>query len=341
MKLLIITQVVDAQDPVLGFFVEWISAFAEHVESVEVICLRKGKYTLPDNVRVHSLGKEEIPRSRFVYSFRFFKLILRLRNQYDSVFVHMNPEYVGLAGAIWRLSGKRIVLWYTHKNVDLKLKIGVFFAHTVLTASKESFRLSTKKLKVMGHGINKDVFAPSSALQDKHRMVTIGRIAPAKGLGVLVDTMALLPKEYTLEIVGDPVSEQDRIYSADLERQVKKKNLPVQFLSSKEHAELPELLREYALFLHASSGTGSLDKAVLEALSSGVPVVSTSPAFTPILTPFGLSVQTAKEMASAIQLYASHSDSERIQLRDALRAEVVNHHSLSSLIPRILDTLSP
>jgi len=58
MKLLVVTQVVDTEDPVLGFFVRWVEELAKHVESVEVICLREGKHMLPVNVHVHSLGKE-------------------------------------------------------------------------------------------------------------------------------------------------------------------------------------------------------------------------------------------------------------------------------------------
>lgn len=59
MKLLIITQTVNTEDPVLGFFVRWIEEFAKHAETVEVICLKEGSHAfLPSNVRVYSLGKK-------------------------------------------------------------------------------------------------------------------------------------------------------------------------------------------------------------------------------------------------------------------------------------------
>jgi hypothetical protein len=59
MKLLIITQKVDINDPILGFFHRWIEEFAKHCEKITVICLYKGTYNLPNNVKVLSLGKEE------------------------------------------------------------------------------------------------------------------------------------------------------------------------------------------------------------------------------------------------------------------------------------------
>jgi len=59
MKLLIVTQKVDIQDDNLGFFHRWIEGFAEHYESIVVICLQKREFNLPANVRVLSLGKEK------------------------------------------------------------------------------------------------------------------------------------------------------------------------------------------------------------------------------------------------------------------------------------------
>src|SRR3989344_8687589 len=58
MRLLIVTQKIDRDDDLLGFFHQWICEFARHCESVTVICLEKGEYALPANVRVLSLGKE-------------------------------------------------------------------------------------------------------------------------------------------------------------------------------------------------------------------------------------------------------------------------------------------
>ena len=102
MKLLILTQKVNKDDPILGFFVRWVEEFAVHCESVVVICLEKGNYDLPSNVNVLSLGKEE-GKSHFVYLLRFYTYIWSNRKEYDSVFVHMNQEYILLAGLFWRM----------------------------------------------------------------------------------------------------------------------------------------------------------------------------------------------------------------------------------------------
>lgn len=64
MKLLIVTQVIDTEHPILGFFHRWCSEFAKNCEHVHIICLQAGKHSLPANVTVHSLGKEQYLRER-------------------------------------------------------------------------------------------------------------------------------------------------------------------------------------------------------------------------------------------------------------------------------------
>ena len=99
---MVITQKVDQTDGLLGFFQRWLEELARHYSQVVVICLFKGQADLPPNVRVLSLGKES-GAGRLVYFWRFFKYVIAERKNYDSVFVHMNPEYLVLAGWLWRL----------------------------------------------------------------------------------------------------------------------------------------------------------------------------------------------------------------------------------------------
>ncbi len=72
MKLLIATQAVDKNHPILGAFHSWFSEFAKKFDEVHIICLQKGVYDLPDNVTVYSLGKEE-GESDLKYLYRFYK----------------------------------------------------------------------------------------------------------------------------------------------------------------------------------------------------------------------------------------------------------------------------
>ena len=59
MRLLILTQKIDSQDDLLGFFHGWVAKLAEHFDKITVIALGVGQYQLPANIKVLSLGKEK------------------------------------------------------------------------------------------------------------------------------------------------------------------------------------------------------------------------------------------------------------------------------------------
>lgn len=278
MKLLICTQAVDQNDPVLGFFVRWIAEFAKRCKSVDVICLRAGQYTLPANVHVHSLGKKFGQpasdmiyhiTSRVRYAWRFLTLVWRLRHEYDAVFVHMNPEYLIAAGWLWRLKRKKTALWYTHKAVNLRLRIAAFFTDVILTASPESFRLKTSKLRVMGHGIDTDFFTPDPRAPRGDWWLSVGRLSKSKRHDLAIREAAAAGKE--LRIAGDGPER------TNLEVLAKELGAHVTFLGPLAQAQLRERYRTAALLIHRSE-TGSLDKVVLEAAACGLAVDTTDPA---------------------------------------------------------------
>lgn len=265
MKLLICTQAVDKNDPVLGFFHRWIEEFAGHYEHVSVICLRRGDYLLPKNVTVYELGAG----NKLTRSIRFLKLVSKLKNDYDRVFVHMNPEYIVLAGWYWRMCNKKIVLWYMHKAVNLRLRIAEFFADSILTASKESFRLPSNKLHIVGHGIDTDIFYSDASVPREEWALSIGRLTKSKRHDLAIKAAHDAGKE--LRIVGDGPE------GAELMRLASSLGARVQFLGGIPHTKLGDIYRKAAYFIHTSE-TGSLDKVVLEAVACGCPVKTNDPA---------------------------------------------------------------
>ncbi len=273
MKLLICTQAVDSQDPVLGFFVRWVEEFAKHCEQVEVICLRRGEYVLPPNVQVYSLGKEKNKSSRLGRWLKALRYIVVLRHQYDAVFVHMNPEYILLGGWFWRLSGKKIVFWYTHKAVNVRLRVATLFADVVLTASKASFRLRTNKLHIMGHGIDTDFFTPDPGVVRGEWALSVGRLTKSKRHDLAI--RAAVGEARELRIAGEGPERQH------LEHLAQELTANVEFLGGLTQMQLRDEYRRAAYLLHTSE-TGSLDKVVLEALACGLPVHTADPALKPL-----------------------------------------------------------
>ncbi len=265
MRLLITTQALDINDPVLGFFVRWVEEFAKQCEQVTVICLRKGEYTLPPNVRVFALGGQgKLPRA-----YKLLKGAYKFRHNYDAVFVHMNPEYLVVAGFLWRILGKRAVLWYMHKSVDLKLRVATLFANAVVTASRESFRLPTKKCTVLHHGIDTEYFSPDPSMVRGTHWLSVGRLNLSKRHDLIIREATEAGK--ALRIAGEGPER------ASLEALARELGAKVEFLGGVVHGQLRDEYRRAALFMHRSE-TGSLDKVMLEALACGCPVDTTDPA---------------------------------------------------------------
>ncbi len=347
MKLLVITQKVDANDSILGFFHRWLEEFAQHTDQLTVICLEKGISHLPLQVSLFSLGKEN-RLGRLTYVFRLLKIVWQKRHDYDVVFVHMNPIYVVLVGWLWRLLGKKIGLWYTHKHVDWKLRIAERFAHVIFSASERSFRLRSKKLNIMGHGIDTNVFAPSEDSEggvkgqdEVFRVVSVGRLSPIKNLETLIDAVHILKNKshkLLLEIVGGSETADQKNYENFLRQKVLTMHLEheVVFTGPLSQAETVPKVQRSDLFVNTSK-TGSLDKAVLEAMSCGVPVLTSNEAFTSMLSAHGLMFEAgnAEELARMIESLLVDKN-RRAELGILLRKEIVEHHELGSLIVRIL-----
>lgn len=350
MNLLILTQKVDINDDVLGFFHDWISEFAKNCEKVIVVCLYRGEYDLPANVEVLSLGKET-RKSRVKYLLNFYKYIWQKRKEYDKVFVHMNPEYVLLGGLLWRLWGKKINLWYTHKQISLVLKIAEKISDKIYTASKESFQLPSKKIQIIGHGINFDNFKGMRQEEmvretEKFVIIYVGRISKIKNQELLIraiDELVNRKKINNLEIkiIGAPVYEKDKEYKKDLERYIQEKDLSdyIKFIGSVPNKEISKYYAEADLSVNLCP-TGGADKAVLESMAGATPVIALNQTFSDDLGFYKdeliIKKDSDKELAQKILNIKSWEPEKKEELSQFLRGVVEDKHNLKKLIKIII-----
>jgi glycosyltransferase involved in cell wall biosynthesis len=288
MRLLIVTQKVDKNDAILGFFHRWIEEFARSCESVLVICLEQSAYSLPDNVEVLSLGKEQ-GVSRLKYIKRFYKYIWNNRREYDTVLVHMNPEYVVLGGPVWKFLGKKMALWYVHRKVNLKLKLAEKLVDVVLTSSKESFKLESKKVEYLGHGIDIDrfIYVPHDVLQP-FSILHVGRISRIKNIDVIFRAArSMLDRDVAIRsivLVGEPSTGDDRRYAKELKGLADKLGINelVDWRGSVPNREMLNVYADTTVTVNAAPD-GGMDKVVLEALLVGRPTFFSNKAFREVL----------------------------------------------------------
>jgi glycosyltransferase involved in cell wall biosynthesis len=266
MKLLILTQKVDQSDPILGFFHRWIEEFATRFEKVTVICLEEGVHDLPNNVRVLSLGKEK-KRSRINYVINYLHFIWRERKEYDTVFVHMNQEYVLLAGGIWRLMGKKIYLWRNHAKGSVLTRLAGMLCHKVFYTSPSSYTACFKNAVQMPVGIDTDFFKPDSSVERVPGSVLfLGRMSPVKKVLEFVEWAK--EKGYKVTLAG-PVPKIDEGYWRDVQRKMTENMTYVGPVNPEEARNLYQSHEMYANFTPA----GSFDKTIFEAAACGARVV--------------------------------------------------------------------
>lgn len=349
MRLLIITQTVDIDDDNLGFFHGWLEKFAGKLEELYVICLRKGNYEFPGNVKVYSMGKEK-KAAKIKQFLNLQKNLIQILPRVDGVFVHMCPIYAIASFPLVKFFKKKMFLWYVHRSVSPVLKIAEMCVDKIFTASEESCRLKDrKKIIIAGHGIDTDKFKIQDACcsraakvktanqNSKFEILSAGRISPIKDQKTLIEAVDMLVnrrgvKEIEVKFVGSPLENYEKKYFEDIKNLALKRNLAanIKFLGGVPYSEMPQYYQNSDLVVNLSH-TGSIDKTVLEAIACGCLVLTCNEAFFDILgEKYLFKKKNAEDLAEKI-----------IRLKKApkdvkIREIVVRNHNLNGLIDKII-----
>lgn len=345
-RLLILTQKVDKNDSILGFFHRWLEVLADECDSIVVVCLEKGAVDLPANVQVHSLGKEG-GRSRVKYVRKLYSFVLGERRNYDSVFVHMNQEYVLLCGLLWKAMGKRVTMWRNHPKGSILTGIAVMLCDVVFCVSDKSFTARFSKTARMPAGIDTEHFAPrQDAVRTPRTILYAGRISPVKHPDVLIEAAEVLrarSERFRISIVGKASEGAERYYRElrNKARALEEEEV-VSFFDPVRQSEMPSLYSSYDIFVNLTD-TGSFDKTVIEAMACGaIPLVS-NVSMAQIL-PANLHDRLmfrefdTRDLSVKLSRLLNLEEQNKKQFRGELR-ETVEHHSLSTLMRRLTPLL--
>lgn len=347
MRILFITYKVDESDSLVGFVVGWLNALAAHASRVEVICLGSGPAQLHPNVRVHALGTR-LGAGKPAQARAFYRAALSLK--VDVVFCQFSPEFVMAVAPLAKLRGWPVALWYTHRHAGLGLRIATLLADRVLTASPESFRLPTPKLRVIGHGINTARFAPSAApaLSGARRLVlAVGRIAPVKNYELLIaaaQRVIAVHADVDFVVAGGAHAPGMAAYLQQLQVLAAASGLAgrFQFIGPQPFAAVPALYHSAAVAVNLC-GTGGMDKAVLEGFSCGLPTVVRNATFAALLAedaPALLAVDGAADDVALLLLDALQlAVPARQALAVRLRSRVVASHGEQALAEKLFASL--
>jgi len=345
-----LTRRVDQDDSRAGFAHTWIARLASHprVQWLDVICLEQGVIRLPENVSVASMGKEHgFSRPRQLWQFE--RLLGRAIPHASVVFGHMIPRYTLIAAPWARLRGLPLVQWYVHRQVTLELRLAHALVDRVVTASPESFTLPSRKVTVLGHGIDMELFQPDPPHQrgaNEELIVAVGRLSPIKHYETLIDALAMLAQRpgfegVRVEIAGGITKEHGEAYAQSLRERVEARGLSgrVVFLGPIPYRDVPALNRRAALAVNLCP-TGGVDKAVLEGMACGIPVIVRNRTFLPLLGDDAPLLWTDDDspatLADHLAAVLSLPPRERAALGERLHQRVRRDYDLGSLIDRLV-----
>jgi glycosyltransferase involved in cell wall biosynthesis len=340
MKLLFVTQVLDMNDSVLGAYHAWVAKLAGKMEAITVICLYEGEHDLPANVEVYSLGKEKGRHSSLVYAVRFKILAWQLRDEYDAVFVHMNQEYLLIAGPLWKLLGKRMYMYRNHYAGSILTDIAAVFCTKVFCTSKSSYTAKYKKTVLMPVGVDTERFHSDTGLVRKPRSVLfLARIAPSKRPDVFIEALGLLIARgvsFVGSVYGSPLPEDVRYYES-LKARAEELGLHgrVEFHAAIPNNTVVRVYQEHEIFVNCSP-TGMFDKTLFEAAASGCFVIAVSEDFARLTgeesrfdgTPESLAKQLEQALESGTHSLAGIADDQSLpKLATRLVEELVVTYS--------------
>lgn len=341
-----VCKAVDERNPSLATQVRWVHALSQQpsVDEVHVITPYCGEVDLPPKVRVHPFGRAPWPRR----AVPFLRHARRVGHEVDFFFVAQGGPYPALL-APFRLVGRRPVYqWKAHPHVSRRMAFYVRFCDDlVFTATPGSFPMRSPKVRVVGHGIDTQLFRPERSRDPERDIVVVGRVAPIKNIHLLISALDRcridFARNYTLDIVG-PCSSKDQAYHSQLQAQVESLGLQdqVRFVGAVDQRELPGMLADHRVAANFS-GT-AFDKAAGEAMAAGVPVVTTNPCMIEVLPadlrePLSARLDDAAAQAERLHRTLSLGEGERLDIGRRLRESVTSDHSLTALFGKILDEI--
>ena len=293
-----------------------VVVFGEAGPAVELLRTRSVEtYVLPMREGIAKVRKEELhldfclrtklplAAARYVLTLRrFFK-----ERGVDIVHTNSMKAHVlgGLAAAaarislVWRLRDALHPACLPGAALQMMRFLARHLPDRVASASQsvaqDAFgQLAVKKCAIVYDGLEEACFenpAPLPSLEHNGpwRVGIAGRICPGKGQHVFIEAAAkLLERGWKIqfEILGGPLFAQEA-YQKRLQRFATACTLKENVLYTGQVDDVPQRIRQWDIFVHASTMPDPCPNVVLEAMAAGVPIVGANAGGVPELLDYG------------------------------------------------------
>jgi len=343
-NLLVINYAMDEKHQVFSHQIDLVNKLANQFDSVTVLTGHVGVCRVSENVQV--INFNWVAGKRASSLLRFLRIFLKtvIKNRYSVLFSHMTSTHSAFVSPITKLLRLKHYLWYAHASNGVYLRVSKLLTNGIITSTPGSCPLVGEKIYPIGQSIDKDKFEKQ---QQAHypikNLIHTGRLDPSKNIDLIIEGVDLLRKRYpelTLEIVGSPSSELYKQYSKDLISKFSSHpfNSWIKFTPYIPREELPKLLRGKDGFIH--SFQGSLDKTLVEATFSGLPVVTINREYLNIFGSWG-SGHNYNDLtleSEALALFKMSEDDLKREI-DKRYALAVSQHEVTGWVDRLVKIL--
>jgi glycosyltransferase involved in cell wall biosynthesis len=344
LNVVFVCQAVDQDDPILATTLRWIEALARKpsVDRVTVLALRTGRHALPATVEVRRFGQT----GRFATVRAFYREVARvLRRRPDLFFIYQGGPYPLLLLPIRLLSRTAVMQWKAHPAISRAMAIYARWCDDLIfTPTKASFPMDLRKVRVVGHGVDTELFRPQQRPVSAD-LIAVGRITPRKHIAEMIEAVVSCNREFGTELKLDvygPVLAGQEAHAAHLDAIVDRLGARdwVALHGPVDHAQMPAVLNGHRAFLNFSET--AVDKAVIEAMACGLPLVSTNASVREIIPADLRSTlitdpRNPERQAQAVHDLLTRSDPELAAIGERMRTLAITEHGVDRLFDRILE----
>ena len=273
----------DEEDQLLSHQAEIVNLIAREFDHISVLTGRIGKVTIPSNVTLKSYNWVRGKKLSNIFNLIKSYILIKKNNDITMMFSHMTFMQSLVILPLTKLQRVRHYLWYAHKSKNIYLQLSARFFDGLITSTRDSCPVRNGKIYPIGQTINSDKFTPKNLIDFPIiKLVHIGRFDPIKNIseiiGVVEKSRVYFPN-LTLDIIGSASS----ISSTKYEQEVKSQFVHsvtqgwLKFFPGVPREEIPYILEKSHAFIHSCNA--ALDKVILEANLSNVPVITSNEEF--------------------------------------------------------------
>jgi glycosyltransferase involved in cell wall biosynthesis len=319
-------------NPVFSHQFENALQLGRYFDKVDVLTGEAEEGLLQENISVRSYDWK--PGHRIFCTIRFLRifLITMVKLRPKIIFSHMTEVQSALIAPLCRLFRVKHYLWYAHAHKSIYLRWCHLWCDGIITSTPSSSPIKGKKIHYVGQSIDTDKFNRNIfRYEGVQKYVHVGRLDESKRIDVIVESFlsAITDPRVSLTFFGKSSTPHDVKYllriKEKFQEEINKGRVVFQGAISRE--SLPLELPRYGGFLHAFPG--SLDKAILEATSIGIPVITLNSGFIQEFSSWGRADPNTT-LEDEISAFLSMSPDSRGALMNYRVERVKSYHSIAT-----------